>query len=66
MNILAPLASDTPDREEAERALEVLRKWALSADASEQYSPRLPHPDHPLPFTTGIPALLNEAWSERE
>ena len=29
----------------------------LSADASEQYSPRLPHPDHPLPFTTGIPAF---------
>ena len=29
----------------------------LSADASQQYSPRLPHPDHPLPFTTGIPAF---------
>ena len=29
----------------------------LSADASQQYSPRLPHPEHPLPFTTGIPAF---------
>lgn len=29
----------------------------LSADASQQYSPRLPHPDNPLPFTTGIPAF---------
>lgn len=29
----------------------------LSADASQQYSLRLPHPEHPLPFTTGIPAF---------
>ena len=35
MNILAPLASDAPNREEAERALETLRKWAITADASE-------------------------------
>jgi GTP cyclohydrolase I len=35
MNIHTPLLDATPDREEAEAALELLRSWAKSASASE-------------------------------
>ena len=33
------------------------RLASLSANASEQYFPRLPHPETPRAFTTGIPAF---------
>ena len=35
MNIHTPLINKLPDRDDAGRALAVLREWALQADASE-------------------------------
>ncbi len=56
LELRRPIQVDQPNSKKRNSGLRP-RLANLSTDASAQYSPRLPHPEHALPFTTGIPAF---------